>query len=99
MEIGKTANNGITVLTLSGRLDTVTAPQLQTVLQDALQASGGVELDFADLAYVSSTGLRVLLLGEKNAKASGKTITLKNVSPEIMEVLDITGLSDIFKTV
>jgi anti-anti-sigma factor len=44
---------------------------------------------------VSSAGLRVLLLGEKNAKSAGKTLTLKNVSAEVMEVFEITGFSNI----
>jgi len=99
MEIRKTSDNGVTELSLSGRLDTVTSPQLQTELEEALRGAGDIALDFADIAYVSSAGLRVLLAGEKTAKTSGKTMTLKNVSADVMEVFDMTGFSNILTIV
>lgn len=97
MNITKTQTEGKTVFALSGRLDTTTAPQLQDVLIPEFDASKQVELNFADLAYVSSAGLRVLLMGEKTAKAKGGSMTLVHVSSEIMEVFEMTGFSDILK--
>jgi len=93
MEIKKTQNENTTILSLKGRLDTVTSPKLQDALTDVLSDSDVTELDFSNIDYVSSAGLRVLLFGQKKSQASGKTMMLKNVSPEVMEVFEITGFS------
>jgi len=97
MNINKTQNNGKTTLTLSGRLDTTTSPALLETLINELEEAKNVELDFAAVAYVSSAGLRVLLLGEKTAKANGGRLTLLNVSEEILEVFEMTGFADMLK--
>ncbi|MCL2218963.1 MAG: STAS domain-containing protein [Chitinispirillia bacterium] len=97
MEIVKSQSNNKTVFTLTGRLDTTTAPQLQETLLPAFEGGAHVELDFAALAYVSSAGLRVLLLGEKAAKSKGGVFSLVNVSDEIKEVFEMTGFTDILK--
>jgi len=94
MNINKTQNGEKTVLALSGRLDTTTAPKLQEVLIPEFDGAKCVELDFAELAYVSSAGLRVLLMGEKTAKAKGGKFRLVNVPEEIMEVFEMTGFAD-----
>jgi anti-anti-sigma factor len=99
MEIKKMQNGITEVLQLTGRLDIVTAPKLQEVLTEAITSAEKVELDFAGVDYVSSAGLRVLLLGKKNAKTSGKSMTLKNVSHEVMDVFEITGFSGILTIV
>jgi len=83
------------VFALSGRLDAVTSTKLQEVLIPEYKNAQHIELDFAELAYVSSAGLRVLLMGEKTAKAKGGKQTLLNVSEDIMEVFEMTGFSDI----
>lgn len=99
MNINKTQNGEKTVIALSGRLDTVTAPQLQEILIPEFDKSKQIELDFSELAYVSSAGLRVLLMGEKTAKAKGGSMTLANVSGEIMEVFEMTGFADMLTIV
>jgi anti-anti-sigma factor len=95
MTITKTQAEAAEVLTLTGRIDTVTAPKLQEDLLEAVSSSESVVLDFADVDYVSSAGLRVILIGQKRAQGTGKTMTLKNVPREVMEVFEITGFSDI----
>jgi len=95
MNINKIYNNDKTTLALFGRLDTTTAPKLQDELLPEFDNAKHVELDFADLAYVSSAGLRVLLSGEKTAKGKGKKMTLVNVSQDVLEVFEMTGFSDI----
>ena len=99
MEINKTQSGSVCILTLADRIDTVTSPGLWEALAEALPGSDTIELDFAKVEYVSSAGLRVLLSGEKNATASGKAMRLKNVSPEVMEIFEITGFSAILKIV
>jgi len=85
---GKTLN-----VALEGRLDTTTAPQLEEALADLAEVDA-LNLDFAQLEYVSSAGLRVLLAAQKNISGHGKMV-IKNVNESIMEVFDITGFSDI----
>ncbi|MCL2221635.1 MAG: STAS domain-containing protein [Oscillospiraceae bacterium] len=95
MTIEKKVENGKTVLLLNGRLDTTTAPELQEMLIPEFDGGKDLLLDFTELVYVSSAGLRVLLLGEKTAKATGVEQSLKGVSDEIMEIFEMTGFADI----
>jgi anti-anti-sigma factor len=94
MIINKTLENGKITFALDGRLDTTTSSQLQDVLIPAFNETNEVELDCTQLAYVSSAGLRVLLSGLKTAKAKGASMTVINISQEIMEVLEMTGFTD-----
>ena len=94
MTINKVLENNKITLTLEGRLDTITSPQLQEALIPAFNEANEIVLDFAKLAYVSSAGLRVLLMGEKTSKSANVPMSIKNVSEEIMEVLDMTGFTD-----
>ena len=99
LNINKTQENGKLVFALDGRLDTVTAPQLQDELIPALDEAKEITLDFTKVAYVSSAGLRVLLMGQKTAKAKNIVMTLCGVSEEVMEVFDMTGFSDMLTIV
>jgi len=99
MEIEKTHSEGTTFLTLTGRLDTVTSPKLQDALTDAISKSDKIEMDFGKIDYISSAGLRVLLQGEKSSKASGKSMTLKNITPEVMEVFQVTGFTGVLNII
>ena len=94
MTINKSQENGTLTFALEGRLDTTTAPKLQDELIPAFDGSKDIKLDFAKLAYISSAGLRVLLMGQKEAKAKSASMTVCNVSDEIMEVFDMTGFAD-----
>jgi len=95
MTISKTKDGDTLILALEGRLDTTTAPQLQDALIPEFDAEKNIRLDFKNLAYVSSAGLRILLLGEKTAKGKGGKMTLVNVSAEILEIFEMTGFSDV----
>ena len=94
MTIKKVQGNGKITLVLEGRLDTNTSPQLQEALVPAFSEAKEVELDFSELVYVSSAGLRVLLMGQKTAISKKASMTLSCVSEEIMEVFEMTGFSD-----
>ncbi len=99
MIINKITENGKLTLALGGRLDTATAPQLQEVLIPAFDEAEDVVLDFEKLAYVSSAGLRVLLMGQKEAKKKSGSLALRGVSEDIMEVLEMTGFADMLTIV
>ncbi len=93
MTIEKNINENELTVTLTGRLDTATAPQLETELKDL----SGVEklvLDFAALEYLSSAGLRVLLAAQKVMNKQGKMI-IRNVNETIAEIFEVTGFVDI----
>ena len=94
MIIEKNLNGTELTLTISGRLDTTTAPQLEAEFK---QSSAGVEklvLDFAALEYLSSAGLRVLLAAQKVMNKQGEMI-IKNVNDTINEIFEVTGFIDI----
>jgi anti-anti-sigma factor len=99
MEISKTECNGKTTFSLSGRLDAVAAPGFQVEFIPAFDAAGFVEIDMSALAYVSSAGLRVLLLGQKTAQSKGASMSIRNVPLDIKEIFDMTGFSDILNIV
>ena len=90
----KTVENEKMVLSLEGRLDTVTAPQLETVVKTELGGVKTLIFDFSKLEYISSSGLRVLLFAQKFMNAQG-TMKVVGVSETIMEIFDVTGFSDI----
>lgn len=79
---------------LAGRLDTITAPQLEAELQKNNDGVTSVDFDFSELDYISSAGLRVLLSEQKLMNKCG-TMTLHNVNSTIMEVFEVTGFVDI----
>ena len=83
---------------LEGRLDTMTAPLLESEIQGKLDGVTDLEFDFAKLTYISSAGLRVLLSAQKIMNKQGKMI-IKNVCDEIKEIFEVTGFSDILTVV
>ena len=91
--VKKAENNGLTV-TLEGRLDTTTAPQLETELMGSLEGVTSLVLDFKKLEYISSAGLRVLLAAQKVMMKQGEMKVI-HVNEVVMEVFEVTGFSDI----
>lgn len=94
MTIEMKKNAGETIIEVSGRLDTTTAPSLDKVIQEDLQDTTALVLDLKELEYISSAGLRVLLSAQKKMQKIG-SMKLKNVCEDVLEVLDITGFADI----
>ncbi|MBE5743760.1 MAG: STAS domain-containing protein [Clostridiales bacterium] len=92
IEIKKSADE--TVLEVTGRLDTITAPALDKTINENLDEIRNLILDFKSLEYISSAGLRVLLSAQKKLQSVG-TMKLKNVCEAVMEVFEITGFADI----
>lgn len=82
------------VLEITGRLDTITAPALDKTINENLEGIKTLTLDFKNLEYISSAGLRVLLSAQKKMQQIGKMKVI-NVCEEVMEVFEITGFADI----
>lgn len=94
MTIEKTLNGTELNVTLTGRLDTTTAPQLETEVKLNIVGVKTLILDFAGLEYLSSAGLRVLLAAQKTMNKQGEMI-IKNVNETINEIFEVTGFIDI----
>jgi anti-sigma B factor antagonist len=99
MTINKKNENGATVFALEGRLDTVTAPELLAVLIPEFSDVSDITIDLKAVNYVSSAGLRTLLAGHKEAMKKAATMKITGVCPEVQEVFDMTGFSDILTIV
>lgn len=94
MEIKKTQNGTELTVALDGRLDTVTAPQLEAEL-GALDGVEKLVIDMEKLAYVSSAGLRVLLNAQKKMDKNGGSMKITNANSELKEIFEITGFDEI----
>ena len=97
MEIALMPRGDVTVLALTGRLDTVAAPELEAAINRTI-ASGTRKLllDFSRVSYISSGGLRVLLAAAKKLKNPGDRYGLCCLSPEVHKILKLAGFTSIF---
>ncbi len=82
-------------LALEGRLDTITAPELEKALNGLNGEMTELVFDFTSLEYISSAGLRVLLSEQKALQKAGGKMYVRNVNDVIMEVFEITGFVDV----
>ena len=94
MDINKNRNGETLEIALTGRLDTTTAPSLDEVIKSDLEGVSSLVFNLANLEYISSAGLRVLLSAQKVMNKQGQMV-VRNVKDDIMEVFDITGFADI----
>ena len=94
MTINKKEQGTELEVALTGRLDTTTAPQLEAELKNSLSGVTALTLEFTELEYVSSAGLRVLLAAQKMMNKQGSMV-IRHVNETIMEVFEITGFSEI----
>ncbi|MBR6220925.1 MAG: STAS domain-containing protein [Clostridia bacterium] len=94
MNITKSMNGSTLNIALEGRLDTVTAPDLEQELKGSMDIAEALVLDFAKLDYISSAGLRVLLSAHKVMSKKGG-MKVVNVNEIVNEVFDVTGFADI----
>ena len=94
MNISKNQNGTALEIALEGRLDTMTAPELEAELNNSLQNADSLTLDFSKLEYISSAGLRVLLSAHKAMSSKGG-MKVTNVNEIVREVFEVTGFADI----
>ncbi len=95
MEIEQVQNGVALTVSLAGRMDTNTAPQLEEALAGKLAGVETLRLDFAGLEYISSAGLRVLLSLHKQCDAAGIQMTVANCTPVVQDIIDMTGFSSV----
>ena len=94
MTITKNQNGTTLEIALEGRLDTMTAPELEAALKESLDEAESLVLDFSRLEYISSAGLRVLLSAHKIMSAKGG-MKVTHVNEIVREVFEVTGFADI----
>ena len=94
MTINKKQDGSAMVIELEGRLDTMTAPQLEAELNESMPGAESLILDFSKLDYISSAGLRALLSAYKVMTTKGG-MKVTHVNDIVREVFDVTGFSDI----
>lgn len=94
MTIDKNHDGTKLEIALEGRLDTMTAPQLEEEVKNNIEGIKELIFDLKNLAYVSSAGLRVLLSAQKIMNKQG-SMTIRNANEEVMEIFEVTGFIDI----
>lgn len=99
MEINTTIDGTNATVALVGNLTVATVPKLETAFADLPEDVADLTLDLAELDYVASAGLRVIVSQAKNMARNGNSMRITNPNEEVMEVFDVTGLIDILDIV
>ena len=94
MKINKELKDGNLTLSIEGEINSYTAPELEEIIKNDLNGVKSLVFDFKGVEYLSSAGLRVLLVAQKVMNKQGK-MSLRNVNQSVMEVFEITGFSNI----
>ena len=94
MTIEKNLNGAELIVKVVGRLDTTTAPELEASLKESFEGLEKLVLDFSELDYLSSAGLRVLLQAQKAMNKQGEMV-VRNLNETISEIFEVTGFSDV----
>ena len=93
MDIKRRNEAGVITYSLKGRLDTNTAPELEAVITKDLNNAKQINLELKDLDYISSAGLRVVLMTHKQMTNKGGSLNVLHPKEEVMDVFDMTGFS------
>jgi anti-sigma B factor antagonist len=96
MEVTKTTQDGKMILSVSGKLSAATADEFGVIVEGALAESLDVIMDFKEVSYLASAGLRILVSAQKKIKAGNGKMVFRNVCESVLEVFEVTGLDDVF---
>ena len=99
MQINKKEENDKIVISLDGRLDKLSSPELEKEIAPEVAKNKDIVFDFTNLQYISSAGLRILLATEKKLKENGKAMTITNVNADVHDILVVTGFIYILNVV
>ena len=91
--------NGTIFIDLEGRLDTVTSQELGNALPLEKRANLDIDFNFEQLQYISSAGLRLLVLFKKEAQDTNNKMVIRNINDVIKEIFSVTGFDKIFKII
>lgn len=96
MDIQTSEQSGVCVIAPVGRIDSTTARDAESALLPRFEDGKPIVVDFAELTYISSAGLRVLLMAAKRSKASGVGLALASMSPQVRDVFKLSGFAKLF---
>lgn len=99
MNVSTRVENGTLFIELEGRLDTVTSQELGNQLPLEKRKDLDIDFDFKKLEYVSSAGLRLLVLFKKEAQATNNKMVIRNINDVIREIFTVTGFDKILKII
>lgn len=91
MNISRNETDEKITIFLEGRLDKLSSPILEEEMKKEVAKKKDIVIDFKNLEYISSAGLRILIASEKELKAIGKTMEIINVNEDVMSILSVTG--------
>ncbi|MBO4520802.1 MAG: STAS domain-containing protein [Alphaproteobacteria bacterium] len=94
MELKKLQENGITVLKVAGQLTSSTSPALEKAINEILETEKNLILDFAELEFLASSGIRVILSTQKKINSKNGALVIRNVKKVVMDVFEMTGLRE-----
>lgn len=97
MKVSKAYDNKELTLTVEGRVDTITSQELDAEINEELGKFDSLIMDFTDLEYISSAGLRVLITTQKKLKAENIPLVIKNVNDAVNEIFRMSGFNKILK--
>ena len=95
MDVKFNKQDSTLTVAISGNIDTVTAPELDTKLQENLSGIKDLILDFAAVDYISSAGLRVILMANQQLEDADGTMTIKNANDDVRDVFEMTGFDSL----
>lgn len=98
MVVNKSVENDELKIAIEGRLDSMTAPELEKEINESIEGMKKVTFDFKDLEYISSAGLRVLLATQKTMLKQGEMVVM-NLSEAVQDIFEVTGFSDILTVI
>ncbi len=97
MNIKTKEEKGTLLIELEGRLDTVTSQELASALPTEKRRNLDIDIDFKKLQYISSAGLRLLILFKKEAQATNNKMVIRNINDVVKEIFSVTGFDKILK--
>lgn len=95
MQVAAVREGSVITIKVEGRVDTNTSPELQKAILNAFQKENNVILDFEAVPYISSAGLRALLIGQKTAQSKNGSMKLLHLQSTVSDVLKLSGFSGI----
>ena len=95
MNLTSSKNENILTVSVQGSIDTVTAPELDKYLQENIEGITELVFDFSAVDYISSAGLRVVMMANQNMEECDGSLTVRNVNEDVMEVFEMTGFDSL----
>ncbi|MDR1985807.1 MAG: STAS domain-containing protein [Treponema sp.] len=96
MEVTKIQAGDKLILKINGKLSAATAEAFNCEVEEAIAESSRIEMDFTEVSYMASAGLRVLIAAQKKLNVCDGLLTLRNVREDVLEVFKLTGLDEVF---